>query len=1473
MNHATLLIVEDDGILAANLENTVLRLGYAVLGPVATGEEAIAALDAHQADLVLMDIELAGALNGIQTAEIITRSRDIPIVFLTGFSQDRLLEQAKIAAPYGYLIKPVPERELAATLTMALHRHALDRQLKESREALAQSEARYRNLFEHSPLGIFRSTLDGKVLSMNPEMARMLGCASSEEGVAHFTDLARQFYVDPHRRTQFTEALLARGNVRHFDCQARKINGEPVWISLNARLAPEDEASPHHGDLVIDGFALDISERKLAEQGLEESEQRHRTYLTTTPYGVFAIDLEKRFVQVNPSACRITGYAEQELLTMTIHDLYCAEDRAETERHFQTVLKQGQFQGELPFRTKDGERRWMSLTACKVGPQRVVGFCHDITERLRAEAALRESETNFRNFFASMTDMVLVADLDGKIVTANEMCCHTLSYSVDELKGLPIADLHPAEQRREVVMCLSSLLRGDSRDCRLPLRAKNGDLVPVVSRAWFGSWDGADCLYATCRNLSDEQELEQRFERLFRHNPALMALSTADDQRFVDVNEAWLETTGYSLAEVIGRTASELNLFPCPEQQEQAAEQLRRHGRITNIEMQIRCKDGALRHGLFSGEQIRSHGRFSFLTVMIDITKRKQAEQQLRTTLERVQIILSSLHTGILLINSENRVEFVNPSFCTLFDLDQRPEDLIGLSASELIHKTEGMFADPDNMANRIRELVAQQQPVQNEPIAIKGARTYLRDFIPITIGQAEHGRLWHHSDISERKRAEDALEKRMIALVQPLDSTDDLAFDDLFNLEQLQRIQDAFASAAGVASIITHTDGRPITRPSNFSRLCSDIIRKTDIGLRNCRRSDSLIGQACINGPTVQPCLSCGLWDAGAGITVGGRHIASWLIGQVRDQTQTEERMRVYAREIGSDEEQFIEAFREVPTMSRDQFEKVGQALFTLANHLSASAYQNVQQARFITERKRAEALLRESEARYRELVENANSIILRMDNEGRLLFFNEYAQRFFGYQADEVIGKSVIGSIVPETEFTGRDLRGMIADLGHRPARYATNENENMRRDGSRVWVSWTNRPLYNAQGEVSEILCVGNDITDRKRAEAETRQLQAQLIQAQKLEAIGTLAGGIAHDFNNILAAVIGYADMAKESVPPESRVAKDLEQILKAGHRAKDLVQHILAFSRQAATEPVTLYPALIVGEVIKMLRPSLPSTIAIEQQIDSKAGPVHIDPTQLHQILMNLCTNAYHAMEETGGQLTLGLATRQLDAEEASLQPQAQAGAYVQLTVADTGCGIAPDVRERIFDPFFTTKETGRGTGMGLSILHGIVAGNGGFITLDSAPGQGSVFRVHLPVAPPAPVVEGAQSEPTPVGSEHILFVDDEEILTTMTQTILERLGYRVTVRTSSLEALTTFHNQPEQFDLVITDQTMPGMTGMDLARRMIQIRPDIPIILCTGYSTLISEEKAKAHGIRGFALKPITKNDLAVLIRTVLKTP
>ncbi len=394
--------------------------------------------------------------------------------------------------------------------------------------------------------------------------------------------------------------------------------------------------------------------------------------------------------------------------------------------------------------------------------------------------------------------------------------------------------------------------------------------------------------------------------------------------------------------------------------------------------------------------------------------------------------------------------------------------------------------------------------------------------------------------------------------------------------------------------------------------------------------------------------------------------------------------------------------------------------------------------------------------------------------------------------------------------------------------------------------------------------------HEISERKIAEEQRQKLETQLQQAQKMEAIGTLAGGIAHDFNNILGAIIGYAEMIHEDCPANSSFFHDIDQVLQAANRAKELVKQILAFSRQAKSIKFPVQPATIVKEAIKLLRSSIPSTIAIEQDIDPEAGVVLADPTQIHQILMNLCTNAFHAMEMEGGTLTISLHKKSLSQDDLSSEPNMQPGNFLQLSIKDTGIGIAPEIREKIFDPYFTTKEVGKGTGMGLSMVHGIVQSYGGFISCDSVLGKGTVFKITLPAIEENALEENESTEPVPHGKERILLIDDEEILLEMGKIMLERLGYHVTARWNGIEALATFQDKQDQFDIVITDQTMPGMTGVDLSRRILQLRPNMPIILCTGYSSLISEEKARSMGIKGFAMKPLARKNVARLIRKIL---
>jgi len=393
---------------------------------------------------------------------------------------------------------------------------------------------------------------------------------------------------------------------------------------------------------------------------------------------------------------------------------------------------------------------------------------------------------------------------------------------------------------------------------------------------------------------------------------------------------------------------------------------------------------------------------------------------------------------------------------------------------------------------------------------------------------------------------------------------------------------------------------------------------------------------------------------------------------------------------------------------------------------------------------------------------------------------------------------------------------------------------------------------------------------EIEERKQAEEEKYRLHEQLQQAQKMEAIGTLAGGIAHDFNNILSAIIGFSELAINEAPKETKLYENMEQVLKAGHRAKDLVKQILAFSRKGAQEekPVSVVP--IVEEVLKLLQASLPATIEIRQSYGTDLGAVMADPTQLHQVLMNLCTNAAHAMREKGGVLDVKLSRIDLDSEFAAIHTVVKPGPHVKLTVSDTGHGMSPEVLKKIFEPYFTTKERGEGTGMGLAVVLGIVESYGGTITAKSELGKGAAFDVLIPILDATAEKKYEEPKMLPSGTERILFVDDEQFLIDIADQMLTRLGYNVTTRISSVEALKLFESDPDRFDLVITDMDMPNMSGDSLAQTLIKIRSDIPIILCTGYSDRIDKKRAKGLGIKAFAMKPIVMRDVAVIVRKVL---
>ncbi len=510
------------------------------------------------------------------------------------------------------------------------------------------------------------------------------------------------------------------------------------------------------------------------------------------------------------------------------------------------------------------------------------------------------------------------------------------------------------------------------------------------------------------------------------------------------------------------------------------------------------------------------------------------------------------------------------------------------------------------------------------------------------------------------------------------------------------------------------------------------------------------------------------------------------------------------------------------------------------------------------------------ESEARYQAISDAAMDGIVMMDARGRISFVNPAAERLFGYPASELIGHALhalLAASPPVLNYQPALAPFFATGLGKTMGR--TIEVQGRHRDGHALPVELSISSLRH--NDTWQAVAIIRDISERKRHEAEKEKLNHELLQAYKMEAIGTLAGGIAHDFNNLLTAILGFSELVKDDLPEESQAHADLEKVIGAGKRARDLTRQILAFSRQSEQEKMPVKMQLILKEALKLLRASIPSTIAIGQDVEPDCPSVLADPGQLHQIIMNLCTNAYQAMKATGGTLTVGLRPVRLDQATVEGMVGLNPGEFVQLTVADSGTGVPPEVAARIFEPFFTTKPQGEGTGMGLAIVHGIVAELGGAVQVISSPGQGAEFQVFFPVAPG---FESDQTQPDSDGGHHgheqILLVDDEGSVLEISTRNLTRFGYTVTARTSSTEALAAFRARPDKFDLVLTDQAMPNMTGMDMAREILKIRA-VPIILMTGFADAATSGLAKAAGISEVLAKPVELNDLTKAIRRHLR--
>jgi PAS domain S-box-containing protein len=518
----------------------------------------------------------------------------------------------------------------------------------------------------------------------------------------------------------------------------------------------------------------------------------------------------------------------------------------------------------------------------------------------------------------------------------------------------------------------------------------------------------------------------------------------------------------------------------------------------------------------------------------------------------------------------------------------------------------------------------------------------------------------------------------------------------------------------------------------------------------------------------------------------------------------------------------------------------------------------------RDVTQQRRAQQALEESKKRYQLVAETTHDLILTTDLDYQITFANKAVYEFL--KGIDPLGLKINDFTPPAYRPTQEDMMTRRRKGESDVFSFEWEVTDASRRS----YILDVRSQLLTVDGNPTGVLFVARDITERKKAEEERIKLEKQLFDAQKMEAVGTLAGGIAHDFNNILAAIMGYADLLSDEDDPRMR-KENIGRLLMAAERAKDLVNQILAFSRRVDHDKKPIDLRLIVKEEIKLLRATMPKTIEIRQNIPNTAFTIFADTTQMHQVVMNLCTNAASAMGEKGGVLSISLSKEIFSTTDPTSDNPLTPGTYVKISISDTGPGIETDVINRIFEPFFTTKKVGEGTGLGLAVVYGIVKNHSGIVQVESIPGGGATFHVYIPfLENETRHMEILPEEGIARGKESILFIDDETDLIKLAKASLGRLGYQVTAISDSREALTLFQTHPDAFDLIITDMTMPHLPGSDLARAILKLRPEQSIILCTGYSSYIDAEKAARMGIKSFLLKPVSTKDLAAAVRKTL---
>ena len=1276
-----------------------------------------------------------------------------------------------------------------------------------------KAEENYRSIFENAVDGIFRATPDAtRFISVNPFMAQMFGYNSPEEMVEAVVDMTEQLGLDPARRDEALSLLKKHGVVENFETLVRRKDGTEIWTSENIRAIRNADGELEY----LDGIVQDITERKRAEQALRASEAEMRAVFASMTDVIIEFDAQGRHVKIAPTKTLHLYKPASERIGKTIHEIFPKEKADFFLAQIRQALAKGRthrVEYSLPI---NGREYWYDASISPMTENSVIWVARDITERKQAE---------------------------------------------EERARLTIE----IEKQRERLDSLVSSVPG------------------VVWEAW-GQPDAAT-------------------------------------QRIDFVSDYVEKMLGYSVEEWLATPNFWLTIVHPADKEEAAREAATSFAAVKDSTVEFRwiARDG---HAVWvesnyvvikddEGQPIGLRG------VTTDISKRKQAEAELNFQKSLLESQTEASIDGILAVSDDREILSFNQRFVDLWGI---PEIVGSRSDEKALQSVLDKLETPGEFLEWVEYLYRHPQESSRDEIQLNDGRTFDRYSAPIKSPYDEYyGRVWFFRDITERKRAVQVLQEtarskaESLALLDTILSTAPIGF--AFHNRDLcyERINESLAAINGL-SVQQHL-GKTLRQVlPEMSEILEPLLQRViDTG--------EPITDLEISGETPADLLHQHYWLVsfypvrmqegellGVGVLVSEiterkraeealrrsesqlaeaqrvAHIGSWNWNlQKNGLTWSDEHYRIFGVQPGDISVNYDEVVfdfihpedrdlvrnvvkKSIETMEsfnfyyrivrRDGEERIIQSSGSIETDEQGQPIRMFGTAQDVTEHRRIEQELRQSEERYRDLVENAHDIIYSHDLKGNYTSINKAGEQITGYSLAETLNLNIADTVAPEYLDKAKEMLAKKL-AGEKVTAY---EMQILAKNGRRVTVE-VNTKLMLHNGVPVGIQGIARDVTERKL-------LEEQLRQSQKLEAIGQLAGGVAHDFNNLLTVIGGYSSILLGKLPQDSPHRSSIEEIKKAGDRASGLTRQLLAFSRKQILQPKVLDLNIVVTDLEKMVRRLIGEDIDLLTVTSPVLGKVKADPGQIEQVLLNLIVNARDAMPK-GGKVTIETSNVVLS-EEYAQRHAALPGAYVMLAVSDTGCGMDAEIQPRVFEPFFTTKGSVKGTGLGLATVYGIVKQSGGNIWVYSEPGQGSTFKIYLPRVDEPMEGEEVISKSILHGTEMVLLVEDEDQVRTILKHILEGQGYHVLAAANGEEALSISQNLERDIKLMITDVVMPVMSGRELAERVLVLRPSLPVLFMSGYT----DDAIVRHGLLdeklNFIQKPFDSTTVARKVREVL---